>query len=58
MERIKREEEEREVARGERIKQRDAMKELRAKRAVEREFSSETIAQRQQTKDNAVRYCP
>ena len=54
LERIKREEEERELARHERIKQRDAMKELRAKRAMERDYSNETIALRQQEKNNAV----
>ena len=53
-ERLKREEEEREKAREERIKQRDAMKELRAKRAIEREFSTQSIAERQKEKNDAV----
>ena len=53
-ERLKREEEEREMAREERIKQRDAMKELRAKRIIERDFSTDAIAERQEQKTNAV----
>ena len=54
LERLKREEEERELAREERIKQREAMKELRAKRAMERDFSENAIADRQEKKSNAV----
>jgi len=42
------------MAREERAKQRDAMKELRAKRIVEREFSTNAIAERQEQKSNAV----
>ena len=57
LERIKREEEERERGRGERIRQREAMKELRATRAIERDFSNETVALRQQQKYKAVRIC-
>lgn len=53
-ERLKREEEEREMAREERIKQRDAMKELRAKRIIERDFSTDAIAERQEQKTNAA----